>query len=365
MKKKWKLILGLILAAAVVVFFAVNNTKGLEAGLLEVQPRSIAKTFKEEGIVVSDQEKPIYATNGGKVKELPVQEGQTVTAGDLLIAFESSELVFQLEQLQGQLKSVKAQHDQQKAEISLDKLKQLYEAGAISKKEYEDAQNTVNSQYFPGLIESLQAQISLIQFKIDESSIHAPADGIVSALEVKEGMVVLPGTQVMTVFHKDAYRVETYILTEDAARVTPGTKVNLIQDNKSGDIVFGGEVEKVAPSAVEKISALGLVEQRVKVTIRADIPENLDLRPGYALDVEFTIDKQDNSLVVPKTALFPYRDGEAVWLVQNNKARVQPVKKGFENDRDAAIIEGLQAGDFVLLNPQLEGLKEGKKIIAK
>jgi HlyD family secretion protein len=241
-------------------------------------------------------------------------------------------------------------------------MKELYEAGAISQKEYEDAWNTVNSQYYPGQIDALKAQIDMLQYKIDESKVCAPIEGIVSGLELKKGMIAMAGEHLMTIIQKSDYGVETYILTEDVANISNGMKVEIIQDNKGEDIVFTGEVEEIASSAIEKTSALGLIEQRIKVTIKFDEPQNLLLRPGYALDIQFTTQTKEDCFIVPKTALFPYQEGDALWVVRNNKAEVQKVTKSLENDREVVITKGLNIGDQVILNPQLEGLKEGIKI---
>ncbi|MCR4440828.1 MAG: efflux RND transporter periplasmic adaptor subunit [Peptococcaceae bacterium] len=365
MKKKWKVIAALALVAVITATVVLQHFRGLQANLLAVEPRSIARTFKEEGIVIASEEHPVYAVYGGKIVDLPVEEGSTVQKGQLLLTFDTSELVFQVEQLRGQLKSVIAQQELEKSKVSVDKLKELYEAGAISKKEYEDALNTVNSQYYPGQIESLLAQINLLEYRIKESFVYAPADGIVAQLDAKAGMVIGAGQQVMTLFQKDSYLIETFVLTKDASAIGPGLKVSLIQNNDDQKVVFTGTVEKIAPAAVEKVSALGLIEQRIKVTVRPDPPPEVTLKPGYLLDVEFTTSRQENRLVVPKTALFPYKDGDAVWVVRGGKARIQPVKKGFENDRETVIEEGLVQGDMVVLNPQLEGIKEGKRIIKK
>ena len=110
------------------------------------------------------------------------------------------------------------------------------------------------------------------------------------------------------------------------------------------------------------ISALGLEEQRVKVTVKPEFPKNFRMFPGIILDVEFTIDKREDVLAVPKTALFPYEKGEALWKVESEKAKIQPVETGFENDSHVVITKGLAPGDLIILNPQLYGLKEGKKI---
>jgi HlyD family secretion protein len=156
--------------------------------------------------------------------------------------------------------------------------------------------------------------------------------------------------------------VEVFLLTSDTLKIKPGMEVLLIQKNNSQDLSFRGKVEKIAPAAVEKTSPLGLAEQRLKITVQPDIPENLILRRGYALDVQFTPEKLDNQLVIPKTALFPYEEGEAVWVVRKDKAQIQKVRKGFENEREAAITEGLISNDAVIRNPQLKGLKEGQKV---
>lgn len=362
MKKKGKLITGILLLLAVIGYFTLGNNQSLKADLLEVQPGTIAQTFTEEGRVVPEKEIPLYTTNGGKVTKLAVHEGQKVRKGSFLFSFDTTELTLQLHQLQGQLKSIRAQQELELSKLEPDKMRQLYEMGAISQKEYEDALNTANSSYYPGQIEALQAQIDAVKYKINESTVYAPANGTVAELEIKEGMFLTPGTPLMTVYQNEQYLVEVYVLTEDAIHIQPGMKVQLIQDNQKKDLVFTGRVKKIAPSAEEKTSALGLLEQRLKITISPIMPENLQLKPGYALDVQFTVDEQENVLTVPKTALFPYKNGEALWVVRKNAAQIQPVKTGFENEQEIVITEGLKAGDSVILDPQLEGLKEGIKI---
>lgn len=362
MKKKWKIILGLVILIFLVLMTVLQITKPLEAELLTIQKGDIAKTFKEEGIVQAEKSTLLSSLYGGKVTGIPVKEGDLVKAGDLLVSFDSQELVYQVQALQGQLRSIEAQKDLQELTIDLESMKLLYESGGISKKEFEEAQNTIASDYYPALISAVQAQINQIQYQISQRKTVSPVTGTIAELQVQEGMVLTPGAPLLTILSGNTYKVETTILTEDASRIQPRMEVTLIQDNKSGDVVFPGTVEQIAPAAIEKLSPLGLLEQRLKVTILPQIPKDLALKPGYALDVEFTLDKQKDQLVVPKTILFPYQNGNALWVVQNGKAVIRPVKKGFENDKNVAILEGLQAGDLVVLNPKLEGLKEGKKI---
>ena len=50
-----------------------------------------------------------------------------------------------------------------------------------------------------------------------------------------------------------------------------------------------------------------------------------------------------------------------MWLVKEGRAQIAPVKEGYETKLDFVIDEGLSEGDFIILNPDQEGLKEGKK----
>jgi len=187
--------------------------------------------------------------------------------------------------------------------------------------------------------------------------------GTVANLAVKKGDIVNPALPLMSLFREDSLLVEAYVPAGDVQGIYAGMKVALLRDRKDKGNIIEGTVKRIAPTAVEKISALGLVEQRVKVLIEPDISEIPALFPGYKLDVEFAVDRRENKLVVPKTVLFPYGEGKALWVVRGGKAAVQPVETGFENDREVAIEKGLESGDLVILNPRVKGLKEGKKII--
>ena len=415
MQKKWKIVFGGLLAIIVLAIILLNAAQGLEAELLEVQPRDIAKTFKEEGKVISEVDRPIHALYGGEIRELHVEEGQEVKKGDLLAVISSEELALQLRQLEAQLKSLRgeeektllepqqstikgqelllqqARQDLEKAETNLARIKEIYETGGASQKEYEEAFHAAEAaainlelqaealsllektyspaggarEYYTGRKEALQAQIDLLQYQLERCTLTAPVDGTVANLAVKESELPNPGVPIMNIFQKDNSTIEVYVRAEDVQSIETGMQVDLLPDRKAQEHIFQGTLQRIAPTAVETISALGLAEQRVKVMVEPAAAESPALFPGYKLDVEFTIDKKKNKLVVPKTALFPYEEGEALWVVREEKATVQPVETGFENDREVVIEQGLEKGDLIILNPQLEGIKAGKKIVAK
>lgn len=412
-QKKWKLILGGLLAVVVVAVILLTATRGLEPELLVIQPRDIVKTFKEEGKVVSAVERPIHALYGSEIRGLYVEEGQDVKKGDLLAVTGTEELTLQLRQLQAQLQSLhgeeektlreprqstlknqelllqQARRDLETAETNLDRMKKLYATGGIPKKEYEEVlcareaaatnlelqaealsqlEKTYSPEggtgkYYTGRKEALQAQIDLLQYQLERCTLSAPVDGTVANLTAREGEIPNPALPLMNIFQQDKPAIEVFVRAADVQGVAVGMQVALLPDRRADGQIYPGTVQKIAPTAVETISVLGLAEQRVKVTVEPAAEKLPALFPGYKLTVEFTIAKKENKLIVPKTVLFPFEGGKALWVVREGKTAVQPVKTGFENDQEIVIEQGLVEGDLVLLNPRLEGIKEGKKII--
>lgn len=412
MKKKLKWLFWGVIILSIAGYSLYTKAQPLKAELIKIEPQTIAKTFTEEGKVVSEEEQDIYITQGGKILDLPVKEGDLVKRGDLLLKLDATELNYQIRQLKGQLTSLRGQERQaarepydaqinaqelaveqarlqwEAATKELERAKTLYQEGAISQGALEIAERAVKEtanllaqqeqalklldeqqsapqgtrEQFAGSREATQAQIALLEYQKDRATIYAPMEGRVKALQVKGGMVIAPGTPILSLFKPGDYQVEVFLLSEDVALAKPGMKVRVIQESKTGDKVFDGEVAGIAPAAQEKISALGLVEQRVKVTVALKGDLN-NLRPGYTMDVEFTTHREKNRLVVPKTVLFPYQGQEALWVVRGGKAQILTVKKGFETDDNVVIGEGLQSGDLIIRNPQQEGLQEGKKVI--
>jgi HlyD family secretion protein len=412
MKKKWKKIIGGIAVLAILGMIISQSLQPLRLELLKMKKRDIAQTFIEEGLIASASEYSISTVAGGKIVRLPVTEGQKVEKGALLVEIDSRELAFQADQLRAQLKSImgeetkilkdsypteltkqqagleQAKGDQEAARKNFDRISALYDAGAVSSLEYENTQKTLKEAentvaavtaaweallaqnkpgggtvlYYAGLKESLESQIENLTYQIDQCTIEAPAEGTIAQLSVKEGETVSPRTQVMTLLPNGLFKVEAFVLTEDVADLQNGMQVKVIQDKLDQDITFPGTVSDIAPSAVTKTSALGLEEQRVKVTVLPDVPAGTTLRPGYALDIEFKTAEEKDRLVVPKTAVFSYQGGDTVWVVRQGKASIQPISKGLENEAEIAVAEGLQEGDLIVLDPQSEGLKEGKKL---
>lgn len=400
------------LALLILISGIISSALPLAVNALNLHPQDFSKGFTEEGEVIAAQELPIFNQVEGKLQSLKVKNGDTVQMGEVLFEMSTSDLTYQLEGLKAQVLSLEGQRlqnyssyaaqiaqqkliiqqaekDAQTAELNLTRMKDLFDAGAISKVQYEDAQTASDKagnyleqqkaglnliyeqnqaaqgteQYYRNQKNVVQAQINQLEDKISKAVAVALQDGIVKDLTLKEGNVIPQGQHVMTLFGNNCYKIESFVLASDALDIKAGSPVQIIQATSTGNKSFAGTVDAVDISAVERISPLGLKENRVKVTILLAESSPVVVL-GSDVDVKFTTLEVPNQLLIPKTALFPYQQGDAVWVVQRGKAKIQPVKKGLENDSDVIIEQGLTDGDIILRDTNLSNLKEGKRLKA-
>ena len=120
-----------------------------------------------------------------------------------------------------------------------------------------------------------------------------------------------------------------------------------------GGEALNGRVRRVEPSGFMKVSALGVEEQRVNVLIDfVDPPSAIKaLGDAYRVEVRVVTWQQDSVVKVPVGALFRRGEGWAVFLVDQNAVKLQPVTLGQRNDTEGEILEGLSEGQTVVLHP--------------
>ena len=406
-----KILIVSLIALLIIAGIVVSSALPLNGKVLTVHPGEFSKGFTEEAQVLSLNESSLFNAIDGKIKALHVENGEYVSKGQLLVELEISDFQNQIDVLKAQLTSLEGQRQQaaynspQTAliqqqnllieqaekdlltqEQALERSKALYEAGALSLVAFEEAQRQAEKAKsfleqqktalqvleeqkapvpgtelnFSGQKQALNAQIDQLEDKIQQAKLTAPQDGIVNNLNVKEGMVAATGQLLLTVAQTQDYKLESYVLASDALDLAPGNAVNILQETNAGENLLTGKIEAIAPAASERISPLGLKENRVKVTLRLE--SNTPVILGSSMDVQFITRQETNCMLVPKTVLFPYQNGQALWLVRDGKAMIQSVTKGLENEKETIITQGLQEGDQVLLDPELSGLKEGKRI---
>ncbi len=179
----------------------------------------------------------------------------------------------------------------------------------------------------------------------------APVSGRVLRVVRKSEGVVQAGEPLVEVANAQALEVEVELLSADAVRVRPGTRVEFVRWGGEGPLE--GRVRRIEPTAFTKISALGVEEQRVRVLIDFTSPRQQweRLGDGYRVEARFFLWESADVLLAPATALFPHGGGWAVFVVEQETARRRAVSIGKRNGLAGEILDGLQEGERVVLHP--------------
>jgi HlyD family secretion protein len=182
--------------------------------------------------------------------------------------------------------------------------------------------------------------------------LKAPIDGMILQI-LQESETTLPaGAPIMEIGDiANDLEVRIDLISSDAVQVRPGDRV--LFENWGGAETLTGEITRIDPSGVTKISALGVEEQRVGVIASLTTPaaERAGLGHGYRVSARIITWQGDDVLTVPASAVFRSGEGWAVFRVEEGLACERPVKIGHSDGLRTEVTAGLAAGDTVVLYP--------------
>jgi HlyD family secretion protein len=263
------------------------------------------------------------------------------------------------------------------AVTELQRLQPLAQKGLASKGELDRAETAVltsaaakRSADFTVQVANyeVQAAKSVLEYSADTEDepavrvpITSPITGkILKVLRECEGPVQT-GEPLLEVGDPAALEVEVDVLSADAVQIKPGMQV--LFERWGGTQALQGVVRIVEPVGFTKFSALGVEEQRVLIIsdFTSPIEERQRLGDGYRMEAKFVLWHEDNVLQVPASSLFRYREGWAVFVVDDRRAQRREVEVGQRNGLVAQISAGLEEGDIVINHPSDE-VEDGVRV---
>ena len=187
----------------------------------------------------------------------------------------------------------------------------------------------------------------------DQPSLEVPAPvaGTVTRRHRRHEGPVREGDEILEIGDLASLEVQIDLLSVDAVRVRPGMRVAV--ERWGGDDELEGEVRRVDPAGFERVSALGVDEQRVPVYIDITSPRSewRQLGDGYRVEGRFILWEGEDVLQVPTSALFRSDDRWAVFVVADGRAVQRAVSVGRRSGLAAQITAGLEAGETVITHP--------------
>lgn len=353
----------------------------VEVELAEVAPRSLTVAVEEEGKARIREVFTVSATITGKLQRISLHAGDTVTEGDTVAAIGPSAPVLldsrsravaeataaaaqaATDLARAQLAHAEASHDFMAAEAA--RATALREKGALSQRAFDSAvreektaRAAVSSAVANLAVREKELESALAVLRSDRSGnaaaccvdLLAPVSGRVLRVLTESEQVVQPGTPILELGDPGNLEIVVDLLSRDAVRVSEGAAATV---SGWGGAPIAARVERVEPSAVTRVSALGIEEQRVTVILALDGPPEdwRGLGHGFRVIARIDIWQDDDVLTIPVGALF--RDGQdwATYVLREGRAAVQKLDLGERNEELAQVLDGLQAGDQVIQHP--------------
>lgn len=292
------------------------------------------------------------------------------TAPTLLDARTVAESQARVRAAEASLATAKAQRDQALAEVryadaDLVRIAKLHQESIVSKEQLDEA--TLRADTRREAQRAAEAATRTAQFQLEVAraalrtegggdnaapiEIRSPIDGVVLRRLRESEAVVAPGEALLEIGSPRDIEIVSDLLSTDAVRIRPGSRV--LVEQWGGETPLEGKVRRVEPSGFTKISALGVEEQRVNVVIDLVSPREqwATLGDGFRVEVRIVVWEKDDVLKVPTGALFRRGKDWAVFVVKAGHAEERRIVLGQRNGFEAEVLEGLAAGDQVVLHP--------------
>ena len=412
------LIIGLLALLGVLVFLGIKKSKskpkGISIELEEVKKRTIKETVTGSGKVFPEIEVKISSDVSGEIVNLYIQEGDSVTVGQVLAKIDPDAYVSAVERGEAALNNAKANSAVSRSQIqsniaqreqtlaNLENAKNVHERniklfneGVISQVEFDqtlsnlkgleanlksiDATISSSREGAKGSdfnVKSAEASLKELRTNLGRTTIKSPVNGIVSSLSVEQGERVvgtmqMAGTEMMRIANLKSMEVQVEISENDILKVQLKDEVDVEVDAYL-DVKFKGFVTEIANSA-SNISALGqslssdqvtnfIVKIRIDPDSYKDIVSNgnYPFRPGMSASVDIYTSKVEDVLTVPiqsVTARLEDEDDEeaepkeAIFVYSADTVALKFLTTGIQNDEFIHVLSGLEEGEEIVVGP--------------
>ncbi|MHC5023975.1 MAG: efflux RND transporter periplasmic adaptor subunit [Planctomycetota bacterium] len=205
----------------------------------------------------------------------------------------------------------------------------------------------------------------------ERALVRTPVDGVVLRRAVASRRTLPAGQLLLEIGRVEELEVEVEVLSEEAVGIAPGDRVDIIIPTLPL-APLAGTVRLVEPRGFTKVSSLGVEQQRVLVLVDFDAAalssfreSGYDLGVGYRVRVKIHTDASNDTIVIPRSALFRNVAGRwQAFVVRGGRARIADLEIGLLNDAHAEVQRGLAPGELVVLAPET-GLEDGTRVRAR
>ena len=358
MTKNKKIIGGIIAVIILSSFIFGGEEKTIKVLSVKPEIRNVEKTVSNTraGTIDACRRSKMSPAAAGQISVLHVQEGDSVSKGDVLLELwnkETKARVTASERSSEQACIVSA-----KAERDASRANELFTKGLTSEEAKEAS--VANAEATMAACNAAKAQVEVTKASLERTMLIAPFDGIVAEIEGKLGEYVTPSPvgvatkPTLDLIDNSCLYIKAPIDEIDAPDVRSGMKAKITMD-AFGEEEFPATVSRVAPYVLD----LERQARTVEIEATFDNPQNY-LLPGYSADVTVIIDTSKETLGLPTQAIM---SGDNVFVINDdNTIEKRELETGLSNWQFTEILSGLELEDRIVLSVDRAGVKDGASV---
>lgn len=307
----------------------------VDAYVLETE--AISENVEVPGTVVAKESTEIHPEISGRLTYLNVREGAIVSKGSIIARLYDGDLQAQLQKLQVQLKI---------AEQKEARLQELQKIGGISKQDYDLSVLEVSN---------IRSDIDIIRANISKTVVRAPFTGKLGLKNISQGAYVTPASIIANIEQTSQLRLDFTVPEKYTDQIKIGQVVNF---------TYQGSVKNYAAKVIATESSVA--EETRSLLVRASIVnQDASLLPGSFAKVKLQFEPDPNALMIPTQAIIPQARGKRVVVYKGGVAKFTDVTTGIRDSSRVQIVEGLKAGDTILVTGLLSVRPDAKIQIAR
>lgn len=306
--------------------------------IFKVTPTELKQTMALSGALRAVDQASVKARVAAEVREVLVREGETVTAGQILVRMDTSEFQARVDQAKGNLNAMRAQLDI--ASKNRDNNRALLDKGFISRAAFD---NTA-SQFAAAQanVDAAHGALDIVQKLLNDSVVRAPLSGLVATRNVQPGEKVSIDYKLIDIVNLKKMEVEALVPTSDITQIKSGQIVYLHIEGLANEFI--GNVTRINP-------AIQAGSRSIAIYIQVANPQDM-LKVGMFVDAQLVLRSKANVIAIPQTAVHKESSGAYVYALENNLIVRKNITLGQDGqNRETALIEitsGLKAEDQIV-----------------
>lgn len=347
--------LALVLTASLFVAACGKKETALEQGepvkvkVVEIASREMVRLRTFPATLESERRITLSTKVMGNITYLPVEQGSTVQAGQLLVKIDAGDIKAKRAQVASNLIEAKAML--KNVETNYNRMKDLFEKGSATKKEFDDASTAFESA--KAKVQSIEQMDKELADVLSYTTLTSPVSGFISQKFVQMGDMASPAMPLLTVEGGGVTKATAQVPESDIYLFKQGDEVELSIDALGGE-KLKGKIEQVSQSGARG-------SRQFDVKIRIINPTNKNLKSGMFANVLLHKD-EGKGITIPQDLLVKRGDLEGVFVLSSaNESLLRWVRTGKRVAGQVEILSGLADGDKLIVSAEGK-LQDGKRV---